>query len=84
MSIRKIFASNLRKTRQARGLSQEDLAFKAGIHRTYVSSLERCQYSASIDTIETIAHILEVEVADLLRAPAKQHKAEADDVGSKS
>ncbi len=71
MNIREIFAANLRKTRQAAGLSQEDLALRAGIHRTYVSSLERCQYSASLDTIETIANILQIEVAELLRDPRK-------------
>ncbi|KIQ05636.1 XRE family transcriptional regulator [Agrobacterium tumefaciens] len=68
MGIRETFASNLREIRLKRGLSQEELAHRADIHRTYVSSLERCQYSATIDMVETLARILEVEPADLLKA----------------
>lgn len=68
MDIRQTFASNLRDTRLKRGLSQEELAHRANIHRTYVSSLERCQYSATIDMVDTLARILDVEAADLLKA----------------
>ncbi len=68
MGIRETFAYNLRDIRVKRGLSQEELAHRADIHRTYVSSLERCQYSATIDMVETLARILDVEPADLLKA----------------
>ncbi|MBY5379096.1 helix-turn-helix domain-containing protein [Rhizobium leguminosarum] len=68
MGIRETFASNLREIRLQRGLSQEELAHRADIHRTYVSSLERCQYSATIDMVETLARILDVEAVDLLKA----------------
>lgn len=68
MGIRETFAYNLREIRVKRGLSQEELAHRAEIHRTYVSSLERCQYSATIDMVETLARILDVEPADLLKA----------------
>ncbi|OCJ66568.1 transcriptional regulator [Agrobacterium tumefaciens] len=68
MGIRETFASNLREIRLRRGLSQEELAHRADIHRTYVSSLERCQYSATIDMVETLARILDVEATDLLKA----------------
>lgn len=61
-----MFARNLRALRQARGLSQEELAHRAGIDRTYVSSLERCVYSASIDVVDQLAQVLEVEAGDLL------------------
>jgi len=47
-------------------LSQEELADAAGIDRTYVSSLERCQYSASIDVIERLSLPLRVEAFELL------------------
>ncbi len=66
MKIREIFARNLRVLRHARGLSQEKLAHQAGIDRTYVSSLERCIYSPTIDMVATLAEILEVSPADLL------------------
>lgn len=64
-------ALNLKAIRHARGLSQEELAYRAGIDRTYVSSLERCVYSASIDTVAQLASALDVEAADLLRKPKK-------------
>jgi transcriptional regulator with XRE-family HTH domain len=67
MEIREIFARNLRRARQAQGLSQEDLAHKAEIDRTYVSSLERGIYSPTIEVVERLAIALGVETADLIR-----------------
>jgi transcriptional regulator with XRE-family HTH domain len=76
MSIRDILASNLRALRHARGLSQEELAHRANIHRTYVSSLERCQYGATIDMVDSLARILGVQAADLLKVEtAKRSEA---------
>ncbi|HPR08520.1 MAG TPA: helix-turn-helix transcriptional regulator, partial [Denitromonas sp.] len=60
MSLREIFAANLRHRRQQVGLSQEELAHRAQIDRTYVSSLERCQYAATLDVIEKLAVELDV------------------------
>ena len=61
-----MLARNLRIYRQQRGLSQEELAHKADIDRTYVSALERCVYGVSIDVLERLAVALSVEAADLL------------------
>jgi transcriptional regulator with XRE-family HTH domain len=70
MDIREVFARNLRKYRRERGLSQEDLAYEAGVDRTYISALERSAYSATITTVEKLAKVLGVKPADLLqRAP---------------
>ena len=69
MSLRETFAANLRHRRQEVGLSQEELAHRAQIDRTYVSSLERCQYAATLDVIEKLAVELGVNPADLLRTP---------------
>ncbi|MEP9356763.1 helix-turn-helix transcriptional regulator [Xanthobacter sp. KR7-65] len=66
MEIREVFARNLRALRQAKGLSQEELAHRAGIDRTYISSLERCVYSASIDVVDQIARALGISAANLL------------------
>jgi transcriptional regulator with XRE-family HTH domain len=66
MGLRSVFARNLRKARQEAGLSQEALAHAAEIDRTYVSALERCIYSASIDMIEKLAEVLNIEPASLL------------------
>lgn len=68
MGIRQTFAQNLRKLRNDRGLSQEELAHRAGIDRTYASALERCVYGVSIDVLDRLANALEVEAADMLRA----------------
>jgi transcriptional regulator with XRE-family HTH domain len=69
MDAREIFALNLRKLRQAKGLSQEELAHRADIDRTYISALERGLYAASIDVVDRLARGLGVEAADLLRLP---------------
>ncbi|WP_256888548.1 helix-turn-helix domain-containing protein [Acidomonas methanolica] len=71
-----MLARNLRIYRQQRGLSQEELAHRAEIDRTYVSALERCVYGVSIDVLERIAVALSVEAADLLqRTPPKTGEA---------
>jgi len=78
MNLRSVFASNLKRCRRAKGLSQEALADAAEIDRTYVSALEREIYSASLDTIEKIATALEVPPHQLLGgAPANGTEFEA-------
>ncbi|MBB4244601.1 transcriptional regulator with XRE-family HTH domain [Rhizobium tropici] len=62
-----MFARNLKAARQAKGLSQEELAFEAGIDRTYISSLERSVYNASIDVVDRLATVLGVEASELLK-----------------
>ncbi len=65
-----MLALNLRKFRQAKGLSQEELADRAEIDRTYISAIERSVNAASIDVVERLARGLGVEAADLLRRPS--------------
>ncbi len=67
-----MLARNLRKARQAKGLSQEELAHRAGVDRTYVSALERRVYAASIEVVDRLARELDVEAADLLRRPTRR------------
>ncbi len=71
-AIREVFARNLRMARRAVGMSQEELAHRAELDRTYVSSLERCVYAASIDVVDRIAAVLGVEASDLLRRPGAE------------
>ncbi len=66
MEIREVFARNLRRSRYSRGLSQEALAHEADMDRTYISSLERGLYSASIDTVAKLAEVLGIEPDELL------------------
>jgi len=77
MSIREILAANLKHYRQAAALSQEELAHRAGIDRTYISSLERCQYAASIEVVEDLARELDVEPFEMLR-PIDSNPSEQD------
>lgn len=72
MDIRDVLAVNLRKQRKAVGLSQEELAHRAQVDRTYISALERSVYAAGIDVVDRLAKELGVEAADLLRYPAAQ------------
>lgn len=67
MDIRETFAKNLRKLRQAKKMSQEELAHRADLDRTYISSLERCVYSPSIEVLDRLATALGVEIIDLLQ-----------------
>ena len=62
-----VFAAHVRSRRQELGLSQEQLAEKAGVHRTYVGMLERGEKNVTIYNIERIANALAVEPATLLR-----------------
>ena len=69
MRLREVLAKNLKRLRLAAELSQEDLAHRAEIDRTYVSSLERGRYSATVDMLERLAAVLGVKPADLLADP---------------
>jgi len=79
MDIREVLARNLRKRRQAAKLSQEELAYRAEIDRTYVSALERSVYAASIDVVDRLATVLGIQASDLLVRPsaARERKAGA-------
>jgi transcriptional regulator with XRE-family HTH domain len=66
MSLRQVFAKNVRAVRKDRGWSQEELAERAGLHRTYISIIERGLKNVSIDNIEAIAKALEEPASDLM------------------
>ena len=60
------FGNRVREERQQRGLSQEDLAEKAGVHRTYVGMIERAEKNITLINIEKIAKALGVPIHRLL------------------
>jgi len=60
------FGKRLRELRQRKGLSQERLAELAGLHRTYVSGVERGERNISLLNIERLAIALGVEMSDLM------------------
>ena len=68
------FGNRLRELRQAKGVSQEALADLAGLHRTYVSSVERGERNISLQNIDRLAAALEVSLAELMPAQSKKGK----------
>lgn len=70
------FAANLRSARLAAGLSQEDLAEKAGFHRSYVSQVERGITNITVDNACRLADFLGVDLAVLFSALDAENKAE--------
>jgi len=67
MKLREIVASNMRRLRREKGLSQEELADRAGLNRNYPGLLEREQYAATVDVLEKLATALEVDPAEFFR-----------------
>ena len=72
MKLRQIVARNLRVLRKQKGLSQEELAFQAGINRNYVGQIEREEKSPTVDMIEKLARPLDVEPILLIASRTKQ------------
>ena len=65
MDIVKVFGDNLKKYRTQLGLSQEAFAEKCGLHRTYISAIERYRRSIALENVQRIADALEIETYKL-------------------
>ncbi len=65
--LRRLFGANLERQRRRAGLSQEELGFRAELHRTEIGMLERGARLPRLDTIVKLAGSLEVEPGELLR-----------------
>ena len=61
MDIVRVFGTNVRKYRTAKGISQEQLADLCGLHRTYISAVECFRRSIALENIQRIANALEIE-----------------------
>lgn len=61
------FGEKVRELRKEKGLSQEDLSFKADLHRTYIGMIERAEKNITLINIEKIAKALEVQPDELLK-----------------
>jgi len=73
MDLREVFATNLRRLRHKKGLSQEELAYTADINRTYISKLEKGISYPGLEIIGKLSSVLDVEPAALLkRSPKKR------------
>jgi transcriptional regulator with XRE-family HTH domain len=63
---KEVVGHNIRRIRTQAGLSQEELAYRAKLHRTYISSIERGERNVSVENIFAIAEALKVPPGDLL------------------
>jgi transcriptional regulator with XRE-family HTH domain len=67
MPVLKKLGLAVRRFREAQGLSQEKLAERAGVHRTYISGIERGQRNVGFENLVSIAQGLEIPLSDLVR-----------------
>ena len=65
MDIVKVFGKNVRRYRKEKGLSQEKLGELSGLHRTYISDIERFQRSIALENIQRIADALNIDTFKL-------------------
>ena len=72
MDLREVFATNVRRLRHARGLSQDALAYEAKVSRSYLSQIEKGAFFASLRIVARLAKALDIEPAELLRTPQKR------------
>jgi len=59
------FGEKIRELRKQQGLSQEELAFKADLHRTYIGMIERAEKNITLINIEKISNALDVNIKDI-------------------
>ena len=72
MGLREVVGRNLRRLRRSRKLSQEELADQAGINRNYVGMLEREENAATVDMLEKIADVLDVDPIEFFKRPSRE------------
>ena len=70
--LREVLAAQVRSRRLALEVSQEQLAERCGLHRTYLSGIERATRNVSLSTLELLAAGLECDAAQLLSRPARR------------
>jgi len=80
-SIEELFGNVLKQFRNDKGLSQEELGFESGYHRTYISLLERGKKSPSLKTIFQLAKALDVEPSGIME---RLQTLDADSSGKKN
>ena len=66
LALKRAFGELVRKRRKEVGLSQEDLGFECGLHRTYIGSIERGETNLSLENMAVLAISLRCDIKDLL------------------
>ncbi|OAN43048.1 transcriptional regulator [Paramagnetospirillum marisnigri] len=69
MDLRQLFATNLRRLRHAKGMSQDELAFEAEMSRSYLSQLEKGKFHVSLKVLGRLADALEAAPVEFLKPP---------------
>jgi transcriptional regulator with XRE-family HTH domain len=65
-NVRLVVGNNLKALRLSRSISQEELARKTGLHRTYISSVERAKRNVSIEALAVLAAALDVKISQIV------------------
>jgi CheY-like chemotaxis protein len=74
VDLKALLGAAIRAERSALGISQEELAYRAGLHRTYVSDVERGARNPSLESVEKLAHALELSVPTLFDHTTRNDK----------
>jgi transcriptional regulator with XRE-family HTH domain len=72
MDLRQRFATNLRRVRHEKGISQEALAYEAGVDRAHVSKIERAVTYVGLEIMGKFAEVLKVDASEFLKPPARR------------
>jgi transcriptional regulator with XRE-family HTH domain len=72
MDLKRAMAVNVRRERQARELTQEELADRSGLSARYLGSIERASVSASVTVLGRLAQALRIDPCELLRSPNRR------------
>lgn len=75
-NVKRLIGDRIRQLRKEKGLSQENLGYKAELHYTHIGSIERGEKNWSIDTLIKLARGLNVEIVDLFNFPMPLADAE--------
>jgi transcriptional regulator with XRE-family HTH domain len=74
MDLKKAMATNVRRARFERKLTQEELADRAGLSARYLGSIERATVSASVTVLGRVAQALHIDPCELIRVPPRRHR----------
>lgn len=61
------FGKRVREIRKQKGYSQEELAYRSGLHRTYIGMIERAEKNITLNNIEKISNALKIKIKDLFQ-----------------
>jgi transcriptional regulator with XRE-family HTH domain len=78
MDLKDVMATNLRRARHARKMTQEELADRAGLSARYLGSIERAVVSSSVTVLGRLAQALRIDACELIRLPPRRRPGRSD------